>query len=151
MACSPENFLYSALDSDPILGGGGNSSWRGKSQCAPPPPLCMQPCPEYGVVHCNYSHIQSSLQIFSKVSFVNGGVMTLTALQYKEHSPKVQTSTVHLRCRGRVMFNTVAGLFWSLCHFYTPIYIIHTWCAGHLGRTLAGYTHCCVKNPVWAF
>ena len=36
---SPENFLYSTLDSDLILGG-GDLSWRGEIPvCSPPPPL----------------------------------------------------------------------------------------------------------------
>ena len=45
VACSPDNFLYSTLDSGLILegggggGGGGNSSWRGGNPSAPPPPL----------------------------------------------------------------------------------------------------------------
>ena len=42
VGCSPRKYLYSTLDSDLILGGGGNSSWRGEIPVHPP--LCMQPC-----------------------------------------------------------------------------------------------------------
>ena len=38
VACSPRKFLYSTLDFDLILGGGGGETQAGggKSQCAPP-------------------------------------------------------------------------------------------------------------------
>ena len=40
VACSPIKFLYSTLDFDLILGGGGNSSWKGGNPSAPPSSVC---------------------------------------------------------------------------------------------------------------